>query len=67
VSSSVKENGQPEVMPDNWPTKLMLQLIPKSVVQTIGGQYFKDSKSGIYLVDFFHFDLTYLDKSLLIL
>merc|ERR1719154_692297 len=48
VSSSVKENGQPEVMPDNWPTKLMLQLIPKSVVQTIGGQYFKDSKSVLF-------------------
>ena len=46
VSSSVKENGQPEVMPDNWPTKLMLQLIPKTVVQTIGGEYFRDSKSG---------------------
>jgi mediator of RNA polymerase II transcription subunit 25 len=56
VSSSVKENGQPEVMPDNWPTKLMLQLIPKSVVQTIGGQYFKDSKSGIYLADFLNFN-----------
>lgn len=44
----MKENGKPEVMPDNWPTKLMLQLIPKSVVQTIGGQYFKDSKSVLF-------------------
>ena len=48
VSSNVKENGQPEVMPDNWPSKLMLQLIPKSVIQSIGGQYFKDSKSVLF-------------------
>ena len=39
--STSKENGVPEVSPDNWPPKLIMQLIPKSLVQTIGGQYFR--------------------------
>eukprot|EP00088_Acartia_fossae_P000504 TRINITY_DN10214_c0_g1_i1.p1 TRINITY_DN10214_c0_g1~~TRINITY_DN10214_c0_g1_i1.p1 ORF type:complete len:826 (-),score=307.39 TRINITY_DN10214_c0_g1_i1:793-3270(-) len=47
VSSTLK-NGQPEVLSDNWPTKLMMQLIPKQVIQNIGGHYFKDSKSVFF-------------------
>merc|ERR1712142_844560 len=43
-----KENGVPEVKPDNWPSKLIMQLIPKSLVQTIGGQYFRNSKSVLF-------------------
>merc|ERR1712013_971834 len=46
--STSKENGVPEVKPDNWPGKLIMQLIPKSLVQTIGGQYFRDSKSVLF-------------------
>ena len=44
----VQENGQPEVKPDNWPAKLIMQLIPKTLVQTIGGQYFRNSKSVLF-------------------
>ena len=33
---------------DNWPGKLIMQLIPKSLVQTIGGQYFRNSKSVLF-------------------
>ena len=33
--------GQTEVRPENWPSKLIMQLIPKTLVQTIGGQYFR--------------------------
>merc|ERR550519_3188348 len=46
--STSKENGVPEVKPDNWPAKLIMQLIPKSLVQTIGGQYFRNSKSVLF-------------------
>jgi len=43
--SSVKVNGLPEVMPNNWPSKLIMQLIPKQLVQTLGVHYFSNSKS----------------------
>jgi hypothetical protein len=36
------------VKPDNWPAKLIMQLIPKTLVQTIGGQYFRNSKSVLF-------------------
>lgn len=39
-----KENGIPEVKSDNWPKKLIMQLIPKNLVQTIGGHYFRNSR-----------------------
>jgi mediator of RNA polymerase II transcription subunit 25 len=45
---SEQENGQFEVKPDNWPGKLIMQLIPKTLVQTIGGQYFRNSKSVLF-------------------
>ena len=32
----------------NWPAKLIMQLIPKTLVQTIGGQYFRNSKSVLF-------------------
>ena len=40
--------GLPEVKSDNWPSKLIMQLIPKSLVQTIGGFYFRQSKSVLF-------------------
>merc|ERR1719481_682371 len=46
--STSKENGVPEVKPDNWPPKLIMQLIPKTLVQTIGGEYFRNSKSVLF-------------------
>merc|ERR1719319_545388 len=46
--STSKEAGVPEVKPDNWPPKLIMQLIPKTLVQTIGGEYFRNSKSVLF-------------------
>ena len=46
--STSKEGGVPEVKPDNWPNKLIMQLIPKTLVQTIGGEYFRNSKSVLF-------------------
>ncbi len=48
VSTSKNEQGLPDVRSDNWPAKLIMQLIPKSLVQTIGGQYFRNSKSVLF-------------------
>ena len=48
VSTSRDQNGMPEVRSDNWPPKLIMQLIPKSLVQTIGGSYFRQSKSVLF-------------------
>merc|ERR1712155_28306 len=48
VSTSRNDSGMPEVRSDNWPGKLIMQLIPKSLVQTIGGQYFRNSKSVLF-------------------
>merc|ERR1711970_640912 len=46
--SSVKENGVPEVVPNNWPAKLIMQLIPKSLVQTLGVHFFRHSKTVVF-------------------
>ena len=35
----------PDVRFDNWPSKLIMQFIPKSLLETIGWQYFSNSKS----------------------
>ena len=48
VSTSKNDQGLPDVRSDNWPAKLIMQLIPKSLVQTIGGQYFRNSKSVLF-------------------
>ena len=48
VSTSKNDRGEPDVRSDNWPGKLIMQLIPKSLVQTIGGQYFRNSKSVLF-------------------
>ncbi len=46
--TSTKEGGITEVKSENWPRKLIMQLIPKSLVQTIGGLFFKNSKSVLF-------------------
>ena len=46
--TSSKENGITEVKSDNWPRRLIMQLIPKTLVQTIGGQFFRNSKSVLF-------------------
>merc|ERR1712043_28213 len=43
--STSRENGAPEVKSDNWPPRLIMQLIPKTLVQALGMEYFRNSKS----------------------
>ena len=40
--------GGSEVQFQNWPTTLILQLIPKDLAQTIGSHFFKNSKSVLF-------------------
>ena len=48
VFTSKNDRGEPDVRSDNWPGKLIMQLMPKSLVQAIGGQYFRNSKSVLF-------------------
>ena len=36
ITSQVNESNEPVVKSDNWPEKLIMQLIPKSLVSQIG-------------------------------
>ncbi len=48
VTSTKDNGGVREVRSDNWPRRLIMQLIPKTLLQTIGGSFFKDSKSVLF-------------------
>ena len=48
VTSKKDDNGMPEVKPDNWPSKLIMQLIPKTLVQKLGGHFFNHSRSVLF-------------------
>ena len=52
VSSPLNETQQePIVRSDNWPLNLIMQLIPKSLVQQIGGtssKYFQNARSVLF-------------------
>lgn len=48
TSSKESGTGAPEVSSSNWPRMLIMQLIPKTLVQTIGGVFFKNSKSVLF-------------------
>ncbi|XP_060532010.1 mediator of RNA polymerase II transcription subunit 25 isoform X2 [Cylas formicarius] len=47
VSSNSKD-GEPEIKADGWPQKLIMQLMPKQLIGTIGGSYLKNSKSVLF-------------------
>ncbi|XP_035452222.2 mediator of RNA polymerase II transcription subunit 25 isoform X1 [Spodoptera frugiperda] len=47
VSASTKDI-EPELKVDTWPSKLLMQLMPKQLISNIGGQYLKDSKSVLF-------------------
>lgn len=49
VSSTVV-NNEPEVKGDGWPTKLIMQLIPKQIVGNLGGTYFLDVKTVLFIL-----------------
>lgn len=35
---------------DGWPQKLIMQLIPKAIVGNLGGSYFMDVKTVLFLL-----------------
>ncbi|XP_014485154.1 PREDICTED: mediator of RNA polymerase II transcription subunit 25-like isoform X2 [Dinoponera quadriceps] len=47
VSTNYKP-GEPELKTDTWPSKLIMQLMPKQLIGSIGGTYIKNSKSVIF-------------------
>lgn len=47
VSASSKDI-EPELKAESWPNKLLMQLMPKQLISSIGGQYLKDSKSVLF-------------------
>ncbi|XP_047540235.1 mediator of RNA polymerase II transcription subunit 25-like isoform X2 [Vanessa atalanta] len=47
VSANSKDI-EPELKVDTWPSKLLMQLMPKHLISNIGGQYLKDSKSVLF-------------------
>ena len=49
VTASVV-NGEAEVKGDGWPTKLIMQLIPKGIVGSLGGGYFRDVKTVVFML-----------------
>lgn len=48
VTSKKDDSGTTEVNPDNWPSKLIMQLIPKALVQKLGGHFFNHSRSVLF-------------------
>ncbi|KAL0125267.1 hypothetical protein PUN28_004503 [Cardiocondyla obscurior] len=47
VSANAKD-GDPELKADTWPPKLIMQLMPKQLIGSIGGSYLKNSKSVVF-------------------
>ncbi|KPJ07718.1 Mediator of RNA polymerase II transcription subunit 25 [Papilio machaon] len=47
VSANSKD-VEPELKVETWPSKLLMQLMPKQVISNIGGQYLRDSKSVLF-------------------
>ncbi|XP_065218837.1 mediator of RNA polymerase II transcription subunit 25-like [Planococcus citri] len=47
VTSNAKD-GEPEVKVENWPPKLVMQLLPKALISNIGGVYLKNSTSVLF-------------------
>lgn len=48
VSSSLNNMGEPEVNADKWPKKLIMQLIPKVLMQHFGSAFLKMSRNVIF-------------------
>ncbi|XP_026680301.1 mediator of RNA polymerase II transcription subunit 25 [Diaphorina citri] len=46
--SANSRDGQPELKAEAWPEKLIMQLMPKQLIGTIGGAYLKNSKSVLF-------------------
>ncbi|XP_005190085.1 mediator of RNA polymerase II transcription subunit 25 [Musca domestica] len=47
VTANIKD-GEPEIKAVNWPSKLLMQLMPKHLVGIIGEQFLKESKMVVF-------------------
>lgn len=47
-SSYIKDTREVEVRGDNWPQKLIMQLVPRQVITSVGGQKLRDSRIVIF-------------------
>ena len=50
VSTVKNSQGQPEVNSESWPQKLIMQLLPKTIVSKFGGYYFRNSNSVLFQI-----------------
>merc|ERR1711997_320448 len=46
--TTAMENGVPEVLPMNWPTSLVMQTIPISLINRTGKQFFSNSRTVLF-------------------
>ncbi|XP_065200782.1 mediator of RNA polymerase II transcription subunit 25-like isoform X1 [Planococcus citri] len=42
------KNGDPEVKFDDWPTKLVMQVLPKTLISSVGASYMKNATSMVF-------------------
>ncbi|ROT73196.1 putative mediator of RNA polymerase II transcription subunit 25 isoform X2 [Penaeus vannamei] len=49
--TSLVVNGEPEVKTEGWSTKLIMQMIPKHILGSIGNTFFKNVKTVMFLPD----------------
>ena len=50
VSSVLTHMGSPEVNSEKWPQKLVMQLLPKTIVSKFGGYFFRNSHSVLFQI-----------------
>lgn len=43
-ASLSKESNEPEIRGDTWPNRLIMQLMPKTVISNVGGQMLRDAR-----------------------
>lgn len=43
-ASLSKETNEPEIRGDTWPNRLIMQLMPKTVISNVGGQMLRDAR-----------------------
>ena len=50
VSSVRSASGHPEVNSERWPSRVIMQLLPKTLVSKFGGYYFRNSASVLFQI-----------------
>ncbi|XP_064091346.1 mediator of RNA polymerase II transcription subunit 25-like isoform X3 [Macrobrachium nipponense] len=49
--TSLNVNGEPEVKAEGWPPTLIMQMIPKNILGSIGNMFFKNVKTVMFMPD----------------